>query len=67
MLESFVPENPPSPRELVSGTSGEEGIESLSLPLLDQPIALRKTARKISVPERLKDYVGYKHDLAKFC
>ena len=51
----LVPEDLSSTRELSSGTAGEdgpgeEGIESLSPPLVDQPIALRKTARQTSVP-----------------
>jgi hypothetical protein len=32
----------------------------------DEPIALRKPKRRVDTPARLKDCVGYKHDLAKF-
>ena len=30
------------------------------------PIALRKPNRSSNIPTRLKDYVGYKHDIANF-
>jgi hypothetical protein len=51
-------------------TIEEEGTE---IPLtvhnnseVDHPIALRKPVRRTNVPARLKDCVGYKHDIAKF-
>jgi hypothetical protein len=35
-------------------------------PEIDIPIALRKATRSSNIPTRLKDYVGYKHDIANF-
>jgi hypothetical protein len=35
-------------------------------PKIDIPIALRKATRSSNIPAHLKDYVGYKHDIANF-
>jgi hypothetical protein len=50
--------------------ANNEGTGSLivpsSSPSPDCSIALRKEARKTNIPARLKDCVGYKHDIANF-
>lgn len=64
-----VPEDD-SFREEVGREMGQEGTQGTSVvpnnPASDPPIALQKSVRKTSIPEKLKDYVGYKHDLANF-
>jgi hypothetical protein len=45
---------------------GTEIPTSSSIRVTDEPIALRKPKRRVDTPARLKDCVGYKHDLAKF-
>ena len=49
----------------------EQGTEPSTvipnLPIVhDLPIALRKPVRRPVTPPHLKDYVGHKHDIAKF-
>jgi hypothetical protein len=57
-------------RETIVDTTEGEGTEIpmtiSNTPKDDCPIALRKPVRHTNVPARLKDYVGYKHDIAKF-
>jgi hypothetical protein len=71
-VESHMHEDPgtnlysPSP-ETPTGTIGP-GDNQLSTPgpQSDLPIALRKTTRSTNILPRLKDYVGYKNNIAKF-
>ena len=35
-------------------------------PVVEKSIALRRPVRHTKIPARLKDCVGYKHDVAKF-
>jgi hypothetical protein len=53
------------PSETTSDMMEETGTHNLTSPSIDQPIALRKARRHMDVPSRLKDRVGYKHDIAK--
>ena len=63
-------EDSPSLGEPTHGTTEMEGIESPvttpNPPTIEPPIALRKPVRRTDIPARLKDCVGYKHDLANF-
>ena len=65
-----VPQGSSSSRDTINSTTEEEGSEIPLIihnnPKLDNPIALRKPVRRTDVPARLKDCVGYKHDMAKF-
>jgi hypothetical protein len=64
-----VLEEAPISEDMAHDEGGDEGIEthlpSSSTEVIDEPIALRKRKRIVDVPARLKDCVGYKHDLAK--
>jgi hypothetical protein len=57
-------------RDPIIDTTEEEGTETPLVisnnPEVDHPIALWKPVRRTDVPARLKDCVGYKHDIAKF-
>ena len=44
----------------------ETSLAAPNSPIDDCPIALRKPVRNTDIPARLKDCVGYEHDLAKF-
>ena len=50
----------------VEGEGNENPVPVPSTPMIDYPIALRKTPRNVDIPARLKECVGYKHDLAKY-
>jgi hypothetical protein len=66
---TIAPTNP-STTDDSTHDANNEGTESLTVPSSspspDCPIALRKEARKTNIPTRLKDCVGYKHDIANF-
>jgi hypothetical protein len=73
-VQSITPGTPsprsPSPDSVTQDTL-EQGTEpSAIIPnssnVHDIPIALRKSIRSRDIPARLKDCVGYKHDMAKF-
>jgi hypothetical protein len=65
-----IPESPHVPGESIRDTTEEEGtinpVVISNAPLVENPIALRKPVRRTEIPARLKDCVGYKHDVAKF-
>ena len=59
-----------SPNSVIQDTL-EQGTEPSTIipnpPIVHNlPIALRKPVRRPVTPPRLKDYVGHKHDIAKF-
>jgi hypothetical protein len=64
-----VLEETPTSEEIAHDEGATEGnethIPSSNTQINDEPIALRKKRRIVDVPARLKDCVGYKHDLAK--
>jgi len=55
-----------SPAAPTSTTCPGDNPLSTSDPQSDLPIALRKTTRSTNIPPRLKDYVGYKNNIANF-
>jgi hypothetical protein len=52
--------------DVAEGEGNENHDPTPTNPMVDYPIALRKPPRHADVPARLKDYVGYKHNLAKY-
>jgi hypothetical protein len=72
-IESVMHDNPDnstqSPCSLVPVSTLEQGENqppTQSSSHNDLPIALRKPHRSSNIPTHLKDYVGYKHDIANF-
>jgi hypothetical protein len=62
-------QSPPTTRKHNLDTTGERTLNPIATsttPITEPPIALRKSIRRTDIPARLKDCVGYKHDVAKF-
>lgn len=61
-------QSPPIPRKSSLDTTGEGTLNPIltsTTPVTERPIALR-SVRRTDIPARLKDCVGYEHDVAKF-
>lgn len=56
----------PGPIAPTSATGQSDNQFSISVPQDELPIALRKPTRNLNVPSHLKDYVGYRHNIANF-
>jgi hypothetical protein len=72
-IESIMHEDPhngtQSPDPIYPSSTLEQGENQPSTQPSshnDLPIALRKPHRSSNIPAHLKDYVGYKHDIANF-
>jgi hypothetical protein len=62
-------QSPHVPRKSALDTTGEGTLNPVvtsTTPVAEHPIALRKSVRRTDIPARLKDCVGYEHDVAKF-